>query len=146
MASLNRVTLIGNLGANPEVRATPNGVPVANFNIATSEAWKDAKGAKQERTDWHRIVAWGKLAELCGKYLAKGRLVYIEGRMQTREWQDREGVKRYTTEVQAQRVTFLGGGRAEQPAENHPAAPDAAEETEGHDYGPPPMGNEDAPF
>lgn len=110
MASLNRVFLIGNLGADPELRYTPTNTAVANFRIATSEVWNDKSGQRQERTEWHRIVAWGKTAELCGEYLKKGRSVHIEGRLQTREWDDKNtGQKRYTTEIIADRVTFLGG-------------------------------------
>ncbi|MCP3104722.1 single-stranded DNA-binding protein [Myxococcus sp. K15C18031901] len=107
---VNKVILIGNLGADPEVRFTPGGQAVANFRIATSESWNDKNGQKQERTEWHRIVVWGKLAELCGEYLKKGRQCYVEGRLQTREWTDKENRKNYTTEVVANAVTFLGGG------------------------------------
>ncbi|MCE9672381.1 single-stranded DNA-binding protein [Myxococcus stipitatus] len=107
---VNKVILIGNLGADPEVRFTPGGQAVANFRIATSESWTDKNGQKQERTEWHRIVVWGKLAELCGEYLKKGRQCYVEGRLQTREWTDKENRKNYTTEVVANAVTFLGGG------------------------------------
>jgi single-strand DNA-binding protein len=107
---VNKVILIGNLGKDPEVRFTPSGAAVANFNIATNESWTDKSGQKQERTEWHRIVVWGKLAELCGEYLKKGRQCYVEGRLQTREWTDKEGKKNYTTEVVAQTVQFLGGG------------------------------------
>jgi single-strand DNA-binding protein len=109
---VNKVILLGNLGADPEVRFTPGGQAVANFRVATNESWTDKQGQKQERTEWHRIVVWGKLAELCGEYLKKGRQAYVEGRLQTREWNDKEGKKNYTTEVVAQTVQFLGG-RAE---------------------------------
>ncbi len=108
MASLNKVFLIGNLGADPEVRYTSSGSAVANFRIATSEVWNDRNGERQERTEWHRIVVWGKQAEHCGEYLRKGRSVHVEGRIQTREWEDRDGNKRYTTEIVANSVTFLG--------------------------------------
>ena len=108
---INKVILIGNLGADPEVRFTPSGAAVANFRIATSESWTDKQtGQKQERTEWSRIVVWGKLAELCGEYLKKGRQCYVEGRLQTREWTDKEGKKNWTTEVVANTVQFLGGG------------------------------------
>lgn len=108
---INKVILIGNLGADPEVRFTQGGQAVANFRIATSESWTDkATQQKTEKTEWHRIVAWGKLAELCGEYLKKGRQCYVEGRLQTREWTDKEGKKNYTTEVVANTVQFLGGG------------------------------------
>jgi len=110
MAGINKAILIGRLGSDPEVRYTPSGVAVANFNIATSEEWKDKdSGEKKERTEWHRIVAWSKLGEICGEYLSKGRQVYIEGRIQTRSWEDRDGNKRYTTEIVATDVQFLGG-------------------------------------
>lgn len=108
--SVNKVILLGRLGNNPEIRYTPNGQAVANFNIATSESWNDKSGNKQERTEWHRIVVWAKLAELCGQYLSKGRQVFIEGRLQTRQWDDKDGNKRYTTEVVATSVQFLGAG------------------------------------
>lgn len=109
--SVNKVILVGRLGQNPEVRYTPSGSAVANFSVATNEAWTDKSGQKQERTEWHRVVVWGKLAELCSQYLAKGRQCYVEGRLQTREWTDKDGVKKYSTEVQAQTVQFLGGER-----------------------------------
>ena len=112
-SGVNKVILIGNLGKDPEVRYTPGGQAVANFTIATNENWTDKQGQKQERTEWHRIVVWGKTAELCGEYLSKGRQVYIEGRLQTREWQNKEGQKQYTTEVVANPVggvVFLSGG------------------------------------
>jgi single-strand DNA-binding protein len=119
MASgVNKVIILGRLGSDPEVRYTPNGGAVANFNMATNESWTDKSGQKQEKTEWHRIVVWGKIAELCGQYLSKGRQAYIEGRLQTREWTDKEGGKRYTTEVVAQTVQFLGGpgDRASSPS------------------------------
>jgi single-strand DNA-binding protein len=110
MAGINKAILIGRLGSDPEVRYTPSGVAVANFSIATSEEWKDKdSGEKKERTEWHRIVAWRKLGEICGEYLSKGRQVYIEGRIQTRDWEDKDGNKRYTTEIVANDVQFLGG-------------------------------------
>lgn len=108
MASLNKVMLIGNLGADPEVRYTASGSSVANFRIATTEVWNNRDGERQERTEWHRIVVWGKTAEHCGEYLSKGRSVYVEGKIQTREWEDKEGQRRWTTEINADRVTFLG--------------------------------------
>ncbi len=108
--SVNKVLLIGRLGNNPEMRSTGSGSSVANFNIATSENWTDKNGQKQERTEWHRIVVWGKLAELCGQYLSKGRQCFVEGRLQTRSWDDKDGNKRYTTEVIASTVQFLGAG------------------------------------
>ncbi|AKU92154.1 Single-stranded DNA-binding protein [Vulgatibacter incomptus] len=105
------MTLLGNLGADPEIRYTPGGQAVANFRLATTDSWADkGSGQKQERTEWHRVVVWGKLAELCGEYLKKGRQCYVEGRLQTREWQDKDGQKRFTTEIVANQVVFLGSG------------------------------------
>ena len=109
MAGLNKVTLIGNLGRDPELRYTANGQAVANFTLATTESFSKRDGGRDEKTEWHRIVAWGKLAEICGEYMAKGRQIYVEGRIQTREWEDKDGNKRQTTEVVAQQVTFIGG-------------------------------------
>ena len=111
MASVNKVILLGNLGRDPELRYTPGGQPVANFSIATSESWnkKDGSG-REEKTEWHRIVAWGRTAELCAQYLAKGRTVYVEGRLQTREWENKEGQKQRTTEIVANSVQFIGSG------------------------------------
>lgn len=105
---LNKVILIGNLGRDPEVRYTPGGLAVANFSMATSETWTNKEGEKETRTEWHRIVAWGKLGEICGEYLSKGKQIYIEGRIQTREWEDKEGNKRYTTEIIALQMLMLG--------------------------------------
>ena len=107
--SVNKVILVGRLGQNPEVRYTPSGAAVANFSVATNENWTDKSGQKQERTEWHRVVVWGKTAELCQQYLQKGRQVYLEGRLQTRQLHDKEGQTRYTTEVQVHTVQFLGG-------------------------------------
>jgi single-strand DNA-binding protein len=107
--SLNKVMLIGNLGKDPELRFTPSGRAVARFPVATSEQWTDANGQRQDRTEWHNIVVWGKQAETCGQYLSKGRQVFLEGSIRTRNYDDKEGQKRYITEVIAQRVQFLGG-------------------------------------
>ena len=107
--SLNKVLLIGNLGKDPEVRYTSSGKAVATFTLATSQQWKDQGGTDQERTEWHRIVAWGRLGEVCGEYLSKGRQVYIEGRIQSREWEDQEGNKRTTVEIVANDMIMLGG-------------------------------------
>ncbi|PKO46763.1 MAG: single-stranded DNA-binding protein [Betaproteobacteria bacterium HGW-Betaproteobacteria-22] len=108
MASVNKVILVGNLGRDPEVRYMPNGEAVANFAIATTENWKDKSGAKQEKTEWHNIVMYRRLAEIAGEYLKKGRPVYIEGRLQTRKW-EKDGVTRYTTEIVADQMQMLGG-------------------------------------
>ena len=147
---VNKVILIGNLGADPEVRYTPDGAPVANFNLATSESWNDrTSGEKQERTEWHRLVVWRKLAEIAGQYLKKGSKIYVEGKLQTRSWEDQSGQKRYTTEVVVNDMQMLdsrgeggGGGVARDPG---PAAQP--------EYGPPPGGgsgggseDDDLPF
>jgi single-strand DNA-binding protein len=108
MASVNKVILIGNLGADPEVRYAANGSQVTRFNIATRDFWTTKEGVREEKTQWNRIVAFGNLAKICGDYLSKGRLVYIEGRLQTRSWDDRDGNKRVTTEVVAQVMQMLG--------------------------------------
>lgn len=138
MSSVNKVILIGNVGKDPDVKFTPGGQAVANFTIACNEQWKDKAGEKQERVEWIRIVAWGKLAELCGQYLQKGRQVYIEGKMQTREWTDKENVKKWTTEVVAKEVTFLGKGEGRAEPAGAPA-PDSAP-------GNPGPGEDDIPF
>ena len=107
--SLNKVLLIGHLGADPEIRYLPkSGKAVANFRIATNEVWTDPEGRQQERTEWHRIVAFGRLAEFCGEYLAKGKQVYVEGRLRTREWTDQNGQRRFTTEIIARSIILLG--------------------------------------
>lgn len=113
MSSLNKAMLIGRLGADPEVRYTQSNTAVATLSIATSERYKDNNGEMQEKTEWHRVVAWGRLAEICQQYLKKGSQVYIEGPIQTRSWEDKDGQKRYTTEIKALQMTMLdsrGGG------------------------------------
>jgi len=151
--SLNKVLLMGNLGRDPEVRFTTGGTAVANFSIATSESWKDKAGNPQDRTEWHRIVVWGKLAELCGEYLKKGRQVFVEGRLQTREWTDKENKKNYSTEIVASNVTFIGprpeGAGAPAAAGNANAAPQQPGNygpPPGDDMAPPPGGADDIPF
>ena len=108
MAGVNKVILVGNLGRDPEVRYTKSGQAVASFSLATSEKWTGKDGNKEEKTEWHRIVAWGKLGEICGEYLSKGKQIYIEGRLQTREWEDNDGNKKQTTEIVANNMTMLG--------------------------------------
>jgi single-strand DNA-binding protein len=144
MASVNKVILIGNLGRDPEVRYTQNGAAVANFTLATNEAWTDKNGERQERTEWHRIVVWGKQAEIVREHLSKGKQVYVEGSLQTRQWDDREGNKRTTTEVRATRVVMLGRPDA---AGEERAAPSPREVVTAEDNtagGPPP--DDDIPF
>ncbi len=105
---VNKVILIGNLGGDPELRSTPGGTSVASFTLATNESWTDKDGTKQDRTEWHRIVVWRRLAEICGQYLRKGSQVYIEGRLQTRSWEDKQGNQRKTTEIVARDMQMLG--------------------------------------
>jgi len=144
MAGVNKAILIGNLGRDPELRYTQSGQPVANFSIATTESWNDRNsGERVERTEWHRIVVFGRTAELCAKYLSKGRTAYIEGRLQTREWEDREGNKRRTTEVNAQTVQFLGGPRSEGRSGGGGGGSGAPDDSMG---GPPHGDGDDIPF
>ena len=151
---INKVILIGNLGSDPEVRYTPDGAPVANVNLATSESWNDRNtGERQERTEWHRLVLWRKLAEIASQYLKKGSRIYVEGKLQTRSWDDQSGQKRYTTEVVVNDMQMLdsrdeggggGGGYSAQPAGGQTAGPAAQPEA------PPPPGpggdDDDLPF
>ncbi len=123
--NLNRATIIGNVTRDPEMRTTPNGQNVCTFGVATNHVWKDAQGQKQEKAEFHNIVAWGKLAEICGQYLTRGRKVYVEGRLQTREWEGQDGAKRNRTEIVCENMILLdrpavGGGAMPRPA---PAAP-----------------------
>ena len=110
MGSVNKVILVGNLGRDAELRYTPGGAAVATLNMATTEVWNDKSGQRQEKTEWHRVVLWGKTAESLNEYLTKGKQIYVEGRLQTRQWDDKDGNKRYTTEIKADRITLLGGG------------------------------------
>jgi single-strand DNA-binding protein len=139
--SVNKVILIGNLGKDPEVRYTANGKAVARFSLATSEVWNDAEGNRQERTEWHNIIVWGKQGETCGQYLAKGRQAYIEGSIRNRSYDDKNGQKRYITEIVAQRVRFLGGGGGTRVApEAEGEAPGEATAAQG------PPADDDIPF
>ena len=110
MGSVNKVILVGNLGRDAELRYTPGGAAVATLNMATTEIWNDKAGQRQEKTEWHRIVLWGKTAESLNEYLTKGKQIYVEGRLQTRQWDDKDGNKRYTTEIRGDRIVLLGGG------------------------------------
>ncbi len=140
--SVNKAILIGNLGKDPEVRFTSTGRAVARFPIATSEVWTDAEGNRQERTEWHNIIVWGKQGETCGQYLAKGRQVFVEGSIRTRSYDDKSGNKRYVTEIVAQRIRFLGGGGGTR------VAPEMETGTteEGPSSGGVPMTDDDIPF
>jgi single-strand DNA-binding protein len=146
MGSVNKVILVGNLGRDAELRYTPGGAAVATLNMATTEVWNDKAGQRQEKTEWHRVVLWGKSAESLNEYLTKGKQIYVEGRLQTRQWDDKDGNKRYTTEIRGDRVVLLGGGggrgapmdRGERSADMgaHPPAPDVSE----------PLSDDDIPF
>ena len=130
---VNKCFLIGNLGKDPELRFTQNGKAVCNFSIATTERWTDGEGNKQESTTWHSIVAWGKQAESCGKYLVKGRTVYVEGRLTTRSWDGKDGKKNYKTEIVAENVRFLGGGQKKE-GEERPVAQNEEEKPKGEAF------------
>jgi len=134
MSGVNKVILIGNLGTDPEVRTLESGAKVANFNIATNEVYKDKNGDKQERTEWHRIVMWRGLAEIAEKYLKKGNKIFLEGRLRTRQWEDKDGVTKYTTEVYGDNMLMLGGkgqdgpqGQSQQPNESISEPPQGQE-------------------
>jgi single-strand DNA-binding protein len=123
MASVNKVIIVGNLGRDPEVRYLPEGGAITNISVATTDTWKDKSGEKQERTEWHRVAFFGKLAEIAGEYLKKGSQVYVEGALRTRKWQDKEGKERYTTEIVADRMQMLGSrGGGSEPMAREPAA------------------------
>jgi single-strand DNA-binding protein len=142
MSGVNKVILIGNLGANPEMRFTQGGQAIANLRIATTERWTDRGGQRQEATEWHRVVLFGKTAEIAGQYLTKGRQVYIEGRIRTRQWQDQQGQKRFTTEIVATNMTLLGGRGERGPDDLNATVP--AEEPASADFGAGP--DDDIPF
>jgi single-strand DNA-binding protein len=141
MGSVNKVILVGNLGRDAELRYTPGGSPVSTLNLATTESWKDNNGQKQERTEWHRVVVWGKPAEALNDYLRKGRQIYVEGRLQTRQWDDKDGNKRYTTEIRAVQVVLLGGRGESPPVERAEHAPHHDLEREPVD-----LSDDDIPF
>jgi single-strand DNA-binding protein len=155
--SLNKVMLIGHLGKDPEVRYTASGKAVATFTLATSQQWRDQDGNDQERTEWHRIVAWGRLGEVCGEYLSKGRQAFIEGRIQTRDWEDQDGNKRTTVEIVANDLILLGGGGGQaqnrapsegqrrQPSGGQSRGPAQAPRRQDDKYDPPPP-EDDIPF
>ncbi len=138
MAGINKVILVGNLGADPEIRYAPSGTAVANFRLATSETRVNKDGQKETKTEWHKIVTFGKLAEICGEYLAKGKQVYIEGKIQTRSWDDKDGNKKYMTEIVANTMQMLGSAPKEGGAAASPTEPPAGEI--------PPSDIDDVPF
>lgn len=141
MSSVNKVLIIGHLGRDPEMKYMPSGQAVANFSVATDESYKDKDGQKVEKTEWHRITVWGKQAEFCGNFLAKGRLVYVEGKLETRKWTDKDGVEKYTTEIKAERVQGLDrkpeGQQQSAPQQERPVR---------QEYGSGPAGMDEAPF
>lgn len=141
MSGVNKVILVGRLGTDPEVKTVSGGNTVARLSLATSENWTDREGQRQERTEWHRVVVWGKLAELCGKYLSKGRQAYVEGRLQTRSWEDQQGQKKYTTEIVASTIQFLGGA-------SQGAGMDQSSGYDNQDFGPEPSfdSSDEIPF
>ena len=147
MGSVNKVILVGNLGRDAELRYTPGGAPVATLSLATTEMWNDKAGQRQEKTEWHRVVLWGKTAESLNEYLMKGKQIYVEGKLQTREWTDKDGAKRYTTEIRGDRVVLLGGGGGRGTG----AAMDRGSETGSHagspgPVSPDPLTDDDIPF
>ncbi len=146
MSGVNKVIIVGRLGADPEVKTISAGSTVTRLNVATSEAWTGKDGQKQERTEWHRITVWGKLAEICGKHLSKGRQVYVEGRLQTRSWEDAQGQKKYATEIVANTVQFLGSAGQERGAG---ATSSSGSSQDFQDFGPEPsfdQSSDEIPF
>ncbi len=137
----NKAMLIGRLGADPDSRFLPDGTPVSTIRLATDETWKGDDGETKKRTEWHRIVFFGKLAEICGNYLSKGRLVHVEGRIQTRSWEDKDGIKRFTTEIIGREMKMLDSSKREEAP--HPAE---AAHTEGSPVGEGPLPDQDVPF
>lgn len=147
MAGVNKVIIVGRLGADPETKQAGVSGTVTRLSIATSENWVDKEGQKQERTEWHRIVVWGKLAEICGRHLSKGRQVYVEGRLQTRSWEDQQGQKKYSTEIVANTVQFLGGA-SERSESGYGQRSQADSHASVQDFSPEPSfdANEEIPF
>ena len=139
MAGVNKVILLGRLGADPEVRYSSSGTAVTNFRMATSTVFNNKQGEKEERTEWHRIVAFGRLGEICGEYLAKGKQVYVEGRLQTRDWEDKDGNRRWTTEIIAQNLQMLGSTQGTDRESVPPEPPPIDESLE-------PSSENDVPF
>src|SRR5437764_5999379 len=152
MGSVNKVILVGNLGRDAELRYTPGGAAVATINMATTEVWNDKAGQRQEKTEWHRVVLWGKTAESLNEYLTKGKQIYVEGRLQTRQWDDKDGNKRYTTEIRGDRIVLLGGGGGGGRGGGGSARSGGGSETAGGDFGGPgpetsaPLTDDDIPF
>ena len=154
MAGINKVIIVGRLGTDPEVKTLAGGQTVTRISVATSEQWSDKDGKKQEKTEWHRITTWGKLAEICGKHLSKGRQVYVEGRLQTNSWEDQQGQKRYSTEIVANTVQFLGAQSDREQSSSYSPSSSSSSSGNQHpadqfqDFGPEPAfdSKEDLPF
>ena len=153
MGSVNKVILVGNLGRDAELRYTPGGAAVATLNMATTEVWTDKGGQRQEKTEWHRVVFWGKVAESLTEYLTKGKQVYVEGRLETRQWNDKDGNKRYTTEIKGDKIVLLGGGGGGQRGGGASRGSGAGEESmgggqpsHGADVPDSPLTDDDIPF
>ena len=144
MGSVNRVIIVGNLGADPELKYTPANKAICNLRVATTEAWKDKDGKRQEKTEWHRISVWGDMGENCSKYLAKGRSVYVEGRLQTRSY-DKDGQKHYATDIVAEKVVFLGGGERSEGGGRGKDSRKGSEPPQ-NEEAPPPIDDSDVPF
>ena len=152
MGSVNKVILVGNLGRDAELRYTPGGAAVATINMATTDVYKDREGQKKEDTQWHRVILWGRTAESLNEYLTKGKQIYVEGRLQTRKWTDKDGVEKYTTEIRGDRVVLLGGGGGGGPRAARGPAEAGAGASGGYDQGPQDSGgpgdlsDDDIPF
>lgn len=145
MSGVNKVILVGRLGADPELKTVAQGQNVARLSVATSESWTGKDGQKQERTEWHRVTVWGKLAEICGKHLSKGRQVYVEGKLQTRSWEDQQGQKKYATDIVASTVQFLGAANERSASSSSSSSSD---DMNYQDFGPEPsfQNNDEIPF
>ena len=151
MGSVNKVILVGNLGRDAELRYTPGGAAVATISMATTEVWNDKSGQRQEKTEWHRVVLWGKSAESLTEYLTKGKQIYVEGRLQTRQWDDKDGNKRYTTEIRGDRIVLLGGGSGRGAPSGSPSRGGGMEDSMGGHAPSPepsaePLTDDDIPF
>jgi single-strand DNA-binding protein len=146
MGSVNKVILVGNLGRDAELRYTPGGAALATINMATTEVWNDKAGQRQEKTEWHRVVLWGKSAETLTEYLTKGKQIYVEGRLQTRQWDDKDGNKRYTTEIRGDRVVLLGGGGGGRGGQMSDRGESAATHAAGPEPSEQPLTDDDIPF
>jgi single-strand DNA-binding protein len=149
MGTVNKVIIVGNMGRDAEVRYTPGGAAVATLSLATTDVWNDKAGQRQEKTEWHRVVVWGKQAETLAEYLTKGRQIYVEGRLQTRQWDDKDGNKRYTTEIRSDRIVLLGGrggGAQEGGGGGDYGSPRPSSGGGGAPPGPPELTEDDIPF